>query len=105
MSINDMTKEQFKALPIIKEKTICDNIVLLPTKIKDQSGYNLYQIVVCLRDKPLGKTYLYDTFSLTVKSAVWERIGIDCLRKSGLMRIFFKKSIAYPSWYNIEIEG
>ena len=89
MDINDMTRKQFKELKQLDwdEKIKVDSIVLLPTKIHDSSGYNLFNIIACHHNKPLGKIGLYDTHSIIMDSK-WNRVGIDCLRGSSLMRIF-----------------
>lgn len=96
-----MRIEEFKKLPKLTQNTKCDSIILLPTKIKHDSGYNYYQVVVCYNNQVLGKTDLYDTFSIFTKTC--ERVGIDCLVQSGLMRIFMSpNSIIYPSLHVIE---
>lgn len=93
MDINNMTEKQFKALPCLTDamgEIEVDSIVLLPKKIKDGSGYNLYSVVVCNNRKPIGKTTLYDTFSIYTSMDGYNRVGIDCLRSSGLMRLFLE---------------
>lgn len=84
-----MTLQQFQEVPYFEydaEIEEFDSLVLLPTNIKHDSGFNLYAIVVCLGDKPLGMLHHYDTFRLDLEFA-----GIDCLRKSELMRIFLER--------------
>ena len=106
MDINEMTIKQFKELPTLKElkyKDI-DGIVLLPTKIKHDSGFNYYSVAIVKQGKAIGKTELYDTFSIFAL-AKEDRIGIDCLRKSGLMRIFlYPKYTLYPDMHWIRKE-
>jgi hypothetical protein len=106
MNINEMTKKQFEELDILDEDiTDFNSIVLLPTRLKHDSGYNYYSIIPCLNDKPLGKLRLYDTFSImTYKS---NHCGIDCLRKSSLMRIFVAqgKYIIKPYLHQMEEKG
>lgn len=99
MDINEMTRKQFKELKTFdwEEEVKIDSIVLLPTRIHDSSGYNLFDIVACYRNQPLGKIGLYDTHSIVMESD-WNRVGIDCLRKSSLMRIFLP-----PNEYKIDI--
>lgn len=89
MDINEMTRKQFEELDYLKsgEPIDVDSIVLLPTKRHDQSGYNIFFVVACNRNQPVGICYGYDTFSIIMESK-WNRVGIDCLRGSGLMRIF-----------------
>lgn len=88
MNINNMTREEFKQLKVLEQGiTDFDCIVLLPTKLKHDSGYNYYSIIPCLRDEPLGKLPLYDTFMIMDDFEG----GFDCLRKSCLMRVFFQR--------------
>ena len=90
MDIEKMTRKQFDALPMIEcySPDICvDSLVLLPTRKSFGNGFNYYTIVPCQKGEPLGKIEYYDTHSIFV-SGNFERIGIDCLSKSGLMRIF-----------------
>lgn len=106
MDINEMTIKQFKELPTLKELAYkdFDSMVLLPTKIKDASGYNYYSVAIVKDNIVIGRTTLYDTFSIFTLSED-ERIGIDCLRKSGLMRIFFSKGYTlYPDMHWIRKE-
>ena len=94
MDINQMTRKQFEALPYLDEfedhdvrDIDVDSIVLLPSRKHHDSGYNVYEVVVCNGWKAIGKCYGYDTFSIYMDST-FSRVGIDCLRGSGLMRIF-----------------
>ena len=89
MDINKMTRKQFEELPYLDdfENIDVDSIVLLPSKEHHDSGFNLYEVVACLRWKPIGKCYSDDTFSIFMEGK-YNRVGIDCLRGSGLMRIF-----------------
>lgn len=88
MNINEMTRERFKQLKVLEQEiTDFDCIVLLPTKIGHDSGYNYYSVIPCLRDEPLGKLPLYDSFLIDCGFDG----GIDCLKKSSLMRIFFER--------------
>jgi len=61
--------------------------VLLPTKKHDQSGYNMFFVVACNGNEPIGICSEYDAFHIIMESK-WNRVGVDCLRGSGLMRIF-----------------
>lgn len=94
MDINKMTRKQFEELPYLDEfedhnlrDVDVDSIVLLPSKKHHDSGYNYYEVVVCHRHRAIGRCYGYDTFSIYMESN-FNRVGIDCLRGSGLMRIF-----------------
>ena len=90
MDIEKMTRKQFDALPMIEWNSpdICvDSLVLLPTRKHFGNGFNYYTIIPCQKGKPLGKIEYYDTHSIWT-CGNFERIGIDCLSKSGLMRIF-----------------
>jgi hypothetical protein len=90
MDINKMTRKQFEELDYFQDtlKPIdVDSIVLLPTKRHHPSGYNIFFVIACNKNKPVGICYGYDTFSIIMESK-WNRVGIDCLRGSGLMRIF-----------------
>lgn len=93
MDIEKMTKKQFEALPYVVIKDYynrfveIDSIVLLPSKRLHDSGWRNYEIVPCLRREPLGKLHGYDTFSIYL-TGIKEKVGVDCLGKSGLMRIF-----------------
>lgn len=104
--INKMTKQEFLELQVIKDmfgekpkRFEFDSIVLVPTRLKHDSGFNYYSVVPCLYDEPIGITEPYDTFSinnfrLSLKNETtkYYRFGIDCLRTSSLMRIFFEKN-------------
>ena len=89
--INNMTRKEFEALPFIDEFDVeeieVDRIVLLPTRIHHDSGYNVYYVIACNNRKAIGKCSGYDTFSIFM-SGDYNRVGIDCLRGSGLMSIF-----------------
>lgn len=100
MDINKMTRKQFEELPYLEayneskhsvEEIEVDSIVLLPSKKHDNSGYNLFEVVACKDDKPIGKVFGYDTFSIFMNDKC-SRVGIDCLRGSSLMRIFLPRN-------------
>lgn len=91
MDINKMTRKQFAQLPYIKDfetfEIEIDSVVLLPSTRHDSSGYNIFNVIGCKGNEPIGMLIGYDTFSIIMESS-WNRVGIDCLRGSGLMRIF-----------------
>lgn len=98
MNINEMTRKQFEELKTLNclDRVRIDSLVLLPTRYRDSSGYNLFDIIACHRFQPIGKIGRYDTHSIIMESD-WNKVGIDCLRKSSLMRIFL------PDEYEIDI--
>ena len=102
MNINKMSRTDFKSLPEIEEKiTKFDSIVLIPTSIKHQSGYSLFSVIACLREEPIGRVSLYDTFRFEFEDG-----GIDCLSESNLMRIFFQEGRyeLNPHFHSIKIK-
>ncbi|MBQ8443759.1 MAG: hypothetical protein IJX25_00185 [Clostridia bacterium] len=110
IDINEMTRKQIEDLPFIddfddahKFNTIeIDSIVLLPTRSHHPSGYNYYLAIPCKSGQPLGKCSAYDTFSIFM-TGDYNRVGIDCLRGSGLMRIFLPQGeyVCIPSFHEI----
>lgn len=87
--INWLTRKQLSEIPKLEhfKSYDVDSIILLPTRKHHDSGYNLYEVVVCQRNQAIGKCDLYDTFSIYM-TGKYNRVGIDCLRESALMRIF-----------------
>ena len=105
MIIQEMTREQFKELPVLDdwETYDCDSIVLLPTEIQyEDLEYNCYYVIVCNKNEAIGKMTIYDIAQLLLENN-FNRVGIDCLHKSGLMRLFFKsnKYVARPIFHEI----
>lgn len=93
MDINEMTKEQFLELPLLDDFTNydIDSIVLIPTNPHD-SGFRNFIVVGVNNWEPIGKCRNYDTFSLMLYNTTFTRVGIDCLKKSKLMRIFLPQN-------------
>ena len=95
MDINKMTRKQFEELPYLDDfndkqcfdSVEIDSIVLLPSRKHQDSGYNYFNVIACKGDKAIGKCSGYDSFSVYMDGK-YNRAGIDCLRGSGLMRIF-----------------
>lgn len=89
MDLNEMTKEQFLELPLLDDFTTydIDSIVLIPTTPHDCGFRNFIVVGVNTYWKPIGKCRDYDTFSIFVNGD-HNCIGIDCLKRSKLMRIF-----------------
>lgn len=104
MDITKMTRKQFEELPYIDEMNgiDVDSIVLLPSKRYHDSGFNVYEVVICNKWTALGKCFGYDTFSIFMQGK-YNRVGIDCLRGSGLMRIFLPPDEYYaePMFHQI----
>lgn len=98
MDVNQMSRKQFEKLPLLDkfQPDDVDSIVLLPTKRHHDSGYNYYYVIPCKDRKPLGICSGYDTFSIYMNSN-FNRVGIDCLRGSSLIRIFLP-----PNEYEIK---
>lgn len=97
MDINEMSRKQFEELRYLKgfDTIAIDSLVLLPTKRHNSSGYNNYEVIACHHHEAIGRLYGYDTFSIIMESD-WNRVGIDCLRGSCLMRIFLPDE--YEIW-------
>lgn len=104
MDINEMTRKQFEELPKLEYfKTYdCDSIVLLPSRLHHDSGFNCYTVIVCNKWNAVGKMDMYDTASIIMESK-YNRVGIDCLRGSSLMRIFLPPNEyqANPAFHEI----
>ena len=107
MDINQMSRKQFEALPILEDfkEVQVDSIVLLPSRTHHDSGFNYYTVIACKNWQPLGKCYRYDTFSIFMRGD-FNRVGIDCLRKSGLMRLFLPPNeyVIDPTMFTIRKE-
>lgn len=90
MDINEMTRKQFEELDYFQdtlEPIDVDSIILLPTRKCHSSGYNMFYVIACNHRQVIGKCFDYDVFDIIMESKR-NRVGIDCLRGSGLMRIF-----------------
>lgn len=85
MDLNEMTRKDFENLPLIKENILCNGLILLPTKRKHDSGYAMFYACPTFNEKVLGKCELYDVFKIGLKRDI---VGVDCLFKSKLIRIF-----------------
>ena len=85
-----MTRKQFEELDYFKDEfnvVDVDSIVLLPTRKHHESGYKVFYAIACYRSQPIGKCFGFDAFDMLLDGK-FKHIGIDCLRGSGLMRIF-----------------
>lgn len=110
MNVNDMTRKEFEALPFrgkFDAPIFCDSIIILPGRSGDKhdSGYRCMDFVAVNGDEPIcllsgcsdvvhiegiggyGHNWFttYKTVPDTVTPRAW---SIDCLPKSGLLRIF-----------------
>ena len=110
MNVNEMTKKDFEELPLHAkwdEEIICDSLVIIPGRIKDMhdSGYRTMTFVAIQHDEPVclisgcsdvinfdgiggyGYRWLdkYGTVPKQIPPSAW---NIDCLPKSGLLRIW-----------------
>ena len=109
-NINDMTRKELDALPYregLGDKIEFTSMVILPGRIKDmhESGYRCMDFVAVMGEEPIcrlsgcsdmihidgiggyGKDWLerYGTVPAMVNRTGW---SIDCLRKSGLLRMW-----------------
>lgn len=104
MNIDTMTRKDFESLPLLDTLDLLsvDSVVLLPTRQHHDSGYNNFYVIPCKSHEPLGKCDKYDTFSIYMESS-FNRVGIDCLRGSSLMRIFLPQNeyIVEPVFHQI----
>lgn len=106
MDIGEMKRTDFDDLPFRKnwaEEVVCDSIVILPTRRKHDSGYRVMDFVACLGNEPVcrlsgcsdvihidgiggfGWAYHKKGDRQVLLPRGW---SIDCLWKSGLLRLF-----------------
>lgn len=109
MDINEMTRKQFNELPSREwdEEIICDSIIILPLRSMHESGYRCMDFVAVKDGEPIclisgGSDVLHidgiggygnkwgDGVPKSVFPAGW---NIDCLAKSGLLRLWCKGRI------------
>lgn len=112
-SINQMTLSEFKKMPMRRsynsEEPSFDSIVIIPCEELHDSGYRLLDFVGCIKDKPIirlsgcsdvlhingiggyGFNWLekYRGVPRLIPPSSW---SIDCLPKSGLLRLFCDNS-------------
>lgn len=96
-TLNEMTRKDFEAVPDRKwDRDIgtFNSLIILPTRLKHDSGYRCMDFVACDDDKPIARlSGCSDVLHVGGISAethpgrlvVW---SIDCLRTSGLPRLF-----------------
>lgn len=113
MNIENMTRKDFNALPLRKNWNvdfICDSMVILPLRTKHDSGFRCMDFVACIKNEAIcrlsgcsdvihiggiggfGHDWLnkYKTVPRMIPPAGW---SIDCLPKSGLLRLFCDKDL------------
>lgn len=112
MNIQKMSKKEFEAVPELEHwsDTIddFDSLVILPTKRKHDSGYRVMDFVVVKEGKAIvrisgcsdvlhidgiGGFGKWSADTGIPKSVVPKGWSIDCLPKSGLLRIFCNGSL------------
>lgn len=115
---NEWTRKEFEALPTPTSYTNqevgeVDSLIILPEKYYHDSGYRCMSFVTIQNDKPtykisgcsdvihfggiggLNVRYYTDTYQEMVKEQKKPLVAwcVDCLPKSGLLRIFCGKKI------------
>jgi len=95
--INEMTKSQFKELPIRdwdEDIGEFDSLVILPGNSEEihESGYRLIDFVACIKQRPICRlSGCSDVLHIGgIAAAIAHDTGgwmIDCLSKSGLVRL------------------
>jgi len=96
MNINKMTRKQFEALPHRKwnKNVVCTSIIILPSQHLHESGYRYMDFVAVNGTKPIcllsgcSDVVHIDGISGRAKGNTVSRWSIDCLPKSGLLRIW-----------------
>lgn len=126
MTVENMTIKDFEKVPhrgsFNKDIGEFDSLVILPTREKHDSGYRCMDFVACIKNKPIcrlsgcsdvihidgisGYGYNWINRRVGIPSQV-EVVGwsVDCLPKSGLLRIFNdrRKMIAGDALSSFEI--
>lgn len=107
-TISDWTRKEFDATPEREWNADIgefDSLIILPTKRIHDSGFRCMDFIAVLDDKPIAKLSgcsdvihidgiggygykwleRYGTIPQSIKPIAW---NIDCLKKSGLLRLF-----------------
>ncbi len=115
MNTNNMTKKDFQELPEIETNSFNDkftSIVILPTNYVHDSGFKCMDYILVGRNsEPIGKiSHGSDVLHINgiggygknienmgsrIKPISW---GIDCLKKSKLLRLFCDRDLEIDSW-------
>lgn len=113
MSISEMTRADFNAVPMRdnwQAEIRCDSLVILPLRTKHDSGYRCMDFVACAKNEPIcrlsgcsdvihfegiggyGYRWLqrFGRYPDTIRPSDW---NIDCLPKSGLLRIWSRHGL------------
>jgi len=106
MTVDHMTRKQFEALPQREPRStplMCTAIVILPTRRMHDSGYRCMDFVavddrnmaVCRLSGWSDVVHIDGIGGLSIRRRIGEKIpanphgwSIDCLKKSGLLRLF-----------------
>lgn len=92
--LNEMTKKEFEAVPYLDEGNYTFNsFILLPTRKVHESGYSMFNAILLMGNTILGKIADYDVVNLEINDK--EYLGIDCLKKSKLIRIWSRYENSY----------
>ena len=122
-TIYQMTRKELLAVPEREnwiKPVVCDEFIIIPTRKKHSSGYNMMCIVACKNSVPiclastasdnlelinfnyLGNAGRY----LLPQKEVLDRWRIDCLPKSNLIRVWSRQPITIgASGSDIDIMG
>ena len=100
--INEMTRADFEALPQVNEDYVTvGGVVFLPTRKIHETGFrNFICVLIDEHHTPIGKCPAYDVFDF----ANTKYITFDCLKKSGLMRAWFRKPCVCDVNY-VQVKG
>lgn len=113
-TVNDMTRKELEALPHRKwsEEIVCRSIVILPLRRKHDSGFRCMDFVA-VDDQNQAMGLLAGGSDVVhidgigglkqIKHSAW---NIDCLPKSGLLRLFplgSRKIICGPAYSSFEV--
>ena len=114
MNVSEMTRKGFEELPLREwnEEVIFDSLIILPGKARDlhDSGYRCMDFVAVLNKKPICRlSSCSDVIHIDGIGGVRRRLpftgwSIDCLPKSGLLRLFTQAKISCgPSLSSFEV--
>jgi len=93
-SIDNYTQKEFKALGLRgwnEDIGVFDSLVILPTRRKHDSGYRMMDFVAVKNNKPICRlSGCSDVVHIggLIGEGLNSNWSIDCLSKSGLLRLF-----------------